>query len=77
MSNSIEVPVWYSNGIMRIKRDSLLSDHPESTYRYIKDKLKLNPEEYGFYPDSLEDLEAEAWYRADAAAWPGIGSPPR
>ena len=44
---TIEVPEWCHLGIMIVRRDSLPSNHPESYYRYIKEKLKLNPEDYG------------------------------
>lgn len=49
---TIEVPVWWrpGNGHM-IRRDALPSSHPGSTYQYIKNELKLNPEEYGIYTD--------------------------
>ena len=48
---TIDVPVWWSRGGgMMVRRDCLPFDHPEHTYNYIKDKLGLVPEDYGFEP---------------------------
>lgn len=57
MSNEteIQVPVWYKNGGMWIRRDSLEPDHPESTFNYIKNVLNKNPEDYGYYCTQLTE----------------------
>ena len=49
MNDDIEVPVWYSNGSMMYRRDALETEHPESTYNYIKNVLGKCPENYGYY----------------------------
>lgn len=51
----IDIPVWwkYGNGGM-IRRSALPHDHKESEYNYIKETLKLIPEEYGVYKDMTE-----------------------
>ena len=51
---TIEVPVWTSGGGgMRVLRDSLDPEHPESTYNYIKNVLNKIPEDYGYYISCL------------------------
>lgn len=55
MSEEIEVPVWTSGPGMRVRRDSLEPEHPESTYNYIKDVLGKCPEDYGYYSSYLND----------------------
>jgi hypothetical protein len=50
-STEIEIPVWWNNGGMLVRRDCLPIIHPEHTYNYIKDNLGLIPEDYGvFHP---------------------------
>lgn len=51
LQEKIQVPVWWvpGNGMM-YNRDCLSPDHPESTYNYIKNKLGLNPKDYGVLP---------------------------
>lgn len=48
-NETINVPVWYSNSKMMLRRDALEVEHPESTYNYIKNVLKKEPEDYGYY----------------------------
>lgn len=56
MSDTIEVPAWYSNGGgMMVLRDSLEPSHPESTYSYIKNVLGLTPEDYGYHKCQLTE----------------------
>lgn len=58
----IEVPVWYKNGGMWIRRECLEPEHPESTYNYIKNTLGLDPEDYGYYFHQLsEEQEKLLW----------------
>lgn len=45
----IEVPVWFIINGMMYRRDALPSEHPESTFNYIKNKLKLDPFDYGVF----------------------------
>lgn len=52
--DSIEVPEWWKGDYRSIRRDSLPSDHPESTYMYIKNVLKKVPEEYGILTDTMK-----------------------
>lgn len=56
---NIEVPVWYSNGSMMIKRDALDPSHPESTYNYIRNVLGKTPEDYGYYSSELTDEQKD------------------
>ena len=52
----IGIPVWWSNGSgMMFNRDGLPPDHPGSTYRYIKETLKLRPEDYGVFRPNVYD----------------------
>lgn len=51
----IKVPVWTSSGGMRVRRDSLEPEHPESTYNYIKNVLGKDPEDYGYYCHELSE----------------------
>lgn len=45
---SIDIPVWWEMGNGRsLRRDSLPSDHPECTYNYVKNVLRVDPEDYG------------------------------
>ena len=53
MNNDIEVPVWTEQGGLRVLRDSLEPEHPQSTYNYIKNTLNKIPEDYGYYICSL------------------------
>lgn len=58
-NDDIEVPVWYSNGGMMIRRDSLNPSHPESTYNYIKNVLGKCPENYGYYSSFLSQEQID------------------
>jgi hypothetical protein len=49
MTNEISIPVWFKSGSMLMNRDYLPISHPESTYNYIKNTLKLIPEDYGVH----------------------------
>lgn len=71
---SIEVPVWWSNGGgMSYRRDSLEHDHPEHTYNYVKRTYGVDPKLFGiakpFDPISERDrrLLADEW--AKASGW--------
>lgn len=44
-----EISVWWSNGSMMYRRDSLPSNHPESTYSCLK-RLGKDPCDYGIRP---------------------------
>ena len=57
--NSIEVPVWTSGPGMRVNRDYLEPEHPESYYNYIKNKLGKIPEDYGYYCHTLTEEQQE------------------
>jgi hypothetical protein len=51
----ISVPVWWNRGNGHLLRRSCLpEDHPESTYNYIKNVLKLKPEDYGYFLNQAE-----------------------
>ena len=56
-NEEITVPVWWvpGNGMM-YNRSALPTNHPESTYRYIKDQLGLVPEHYGYRSNEAETL---------------------
>lgn len=63
MSNkpeTIEIPVWWKpgNGHM-IRRDALPVSHPWSTYNYIKNELKLKPEDYGVFDEKTTIIREE------------------
>ncbi len=56
----ISVPAWYRpGGGMMYKRDCLPSEHPGSIYNYIKNELKLNPEDYGYFLSPVDKLFRE------------------
>lgn len=46
---SINVPVWYSNGMMMVNRSCLEPDHPEHTYNWIIRTFDglVDPEKFG------------------------------
>jgi hypothetical protein len=50
-----EISVWWSNGSMMYRRDSLQSSHPESTYACLE-RLGLDPYDYGImkHPEPQE-----------------------
>ena len=50
---TIEIPVWYRINGMMYRRSALPLNHPESEYNYIKNTLKLAPEDYGVYNSKL------------------------
>lgn len=56
---NISVPVWWKNGGMLVNRDALPAEHPESTYNYIKNVLKLNPADYGVFTEREEMIRNE------------------
>ena len=43
----LQVPVWWTNGSMMYRRDCLPPNHPEHTYNYMKNVMKVVPEDYG------------------------------
>lgn len=47
--NKILISEWWSNGVMSYRRDTLPTDHPESTYSCIA-RLGLVPEDFGIFP---------------------------
>lgn len=53
----INVPVWYSNGHMMVRRDSLEIDHPENQYNWIMRTFEglVRPEDFGVYRPSIFD----------------------
>lgn len=53
--SEIEVPVWVRAGGMMVRRDALSPEHPESTYNYIKEELKLVPEDFGYHICNLTE----------------------
>jgi hypothetical protein len=62
MNETIEIPVWWKCGDMIYRRDCLPINHPEHTYNYIKNTLRLIPEHYGiFHPlkDKYDHLSKE------------------
>lgn len=60
MSKEIVVPTHWLNGGNMIDRKTLPSDHPESFYGFIKNILRLKPEDYGFFQDEYRtDLMKE------------------
>jgi urease alpha subunit len=59
MSDEIQVPVWTSGLGIRVLRDSLHPEHPDSTYNYIKNVLGKNPEDYGYYCTHLTEQQKE------------------
>ena len=45
---TIEVPVWWSNGGgMMIRRECLPFDHPEHPYHYVQRTYGVDPLDYG------------------------------
>ena len=47
-SDMLKIPVWVCTGAgMMCRRDTLPSDHPESTHNYVKYILGKTPENYG------------------------------
>lgn len=66
-NKTIEVPTWYKpgNGHM-YRRSSLASSHPESEYSYIKNTLKLRPEDYGVYSDRHRYIEEQLQHKTRA-----------
>lgn len=58
-AEGIEVPVWWSTGGgSMIRRDALETDHPHSTYQYLK-RHGYTPEDYGYRLQSWEDRYPE------------------
>lgn len=50
----ISIPVWAGHGTGRlVRRDCLPWNHKWSTYSYIKNELKLEPEKYGVKGPSI------------------------
>ncbi|GAG14061.1 unnamed protein product, partial [marine sediment metagenome] len=46
---TIEVPEWVRGSLMNVRRDALPSAHSQSYYKYIKNELGLEPEDYGIF----------------------------
>lgn len=58
--DTIEIPVWAGHGTGRIvRRDALPVSHPWSTYNYIKNELKLKPEDYGVFDEKTTIIREE------------------
>ncbi len=55
---TISTPVWVKGGIGMVRADCLPSDHPSSTYQFIKAK-GLKPEDYGVYTDRAKLIRRE------------------
>jgi hypothetical protein len=60
-----EISVWWSNGSMIYRRDSLQSSHPESTYACLE-RLGLDPYDYGIMkspalPDDYPPLVSDRY----------------
>ncbi len=54
---NISIPEWWKpGGGMMYRRNCLPVDHPESDYNYVKNVLKLNPEDYGL---TLNEVPSE------------------
>lgn len=53
MIDEIQIPVWTTSGSLRVRKDSLDPEHPDSTYNYILNTLNLTPEDYGYYCTNL------------------------
>lgn len=71
---SIDVPVWWSNGSgMSYRRDALEHDHPEQTYNYVRRVYDVDPELFGitkpFDPMTERDRYLLGMARADASGW--------
>jgi hypothetical protein len=59
-SDTIDIPVWAGHGTGRlVRRDALPQEHPWSTYNYIKNELKLKPEDYGVFDRKTEIIREE------------------
>lgn len=58
---SVDVPVWFktpNGGLLR--RGALEPSHPESTYRYVRDQLGLEPGDFGISDKVAYDEMHEA-----------------
>lgn len=62
--DTIDIPVWWVQNGRWFRRDCLDSNHPESTYNYIKNVLKLDPEKYGVYTDRQKRIMNELQFRS-------------
>ena len=49
LPKEIKIPPYWKHGHWLTLRDALHPSHPESTYQYIKNILKLPPEAYGYF----------------------------
>lgn len=56
--DTIDVPVWYSNGSMMVRRDALDTEHPESTYNWLLNNGHV-PEDYGYFMVQLTEEQKE------------------
>lgn len=53
----IKVPVWWSNGLMMIRRDALDYDHPEQTYNWFTRNFPgVPPEDFGIIRPGLIEM---------------------
>lgn len=58
--DTINVPVWISNGMMMTRRECLDWNDPEHPYNYVKREYNVDPEDYGMKHPLYSEFEGKS-----------------